>query len=36
MPESSGVRSLFFSLQPRHAVTTFIHVSLPPREKGTM
>ena len=30
----SGVRSLLRSLHDRHAVTTFIQVSLPPRENG--
>src|SRR5260221_360401 len=36
MCASSGVRLPFFWLQLRHAVTTFIHVSRPPRDMGRM
>ncbi len=36
MCASSGVRLPFFWLHARHAVTTFIHVSRPPRDIGRM
>ena len=36
MCASSGVRLPFFWLQVRHAVTTFIQVSRPPRDIGMM
>ena len=36
MCASSGVRLPFFWLHARHAVTTFIHESRPPRDIGRM
>src|SRR2546423_14307871 len=36
MCASSGVRLPFFWLHTRHAVTTFIHASRPPRDSGRM
>ena len=36
MCASSGVRLPFFWLHVRHAVTTFIHESRPPRDMGRM
>jgi hypothetical protein len=34
MPASSGVRSRFRKLHPRHAAITFSQMFFPPRERG--